>query len=133
MMRWTARARWWRKRWSRRFSTIFDDSGTISGQAEAQWPGIRVFIHRPGKLQPRALPPRADGAALPGEDRESGFIRHDLDQVSLAEAIDDARSLSLFASRRLVWLARAEAALPRGEAASSGAAPLVADYVRQPT
>ena len=41
-------------------------------------------------------------AALPGEDRESGFIRHDLDQVSLAEAIDDARSLSLFASRRLV-------------------------------
>ncbi len=72
-------------------------------------------------------------AALPGEDRESGFIRHDLDQVSLAEAIDDARSLSLFASRRLVWLARAEAALPRGEAASSGAAPLVADYVRQPT
>src|SRR5215472_3859736 len=52
--------------------------------------------------------------ALPAEDRESGFIRHDLDQVGLAVAIDDARSLSLFASQRVIWLARAEAALPRG-------------------
>jgi len=72
-------------------------------------------------------------AALPGEERESGFIRHDLDQVTLAEAMDDARSLSLFASRRLIWLSRAESALPRGEAAQAGPEPLVADYVRQPT
>jgi len=54
-------------------------------------------------------------AVLAPEDRETGFTRHDLDQISLAEALDDARSLSLFASRRLIWLAGAEAAVPRTE------------------
>src|SRR5271169_4313661 len=58
-------------------------------------------------------------AALPAEEREDGFSRHDLDQTSLAAALDDARSLSLFASRRVVWIGAAEAALPR-RAASDG-------------
>jgi len=83
-------------------------------------------------------------AALPGEDREAGFTRHDLDQISLAAALDDARSLSLFASRRVIWLGGAEAALPRGRAISSalgsdedeprgdGAEDLAA-YLRAPT
>lgn len=53
-------------------------------------------------------------AALPEEDRESGFTRHDLDQTTLAAALDDARSLSLFASKRVIWIAGAEAVLPRG-------------------
>src|SRR5579871_3056885 len=57
-------------------------------------------------------------AVLGAEDRESGFTRHDLDQIPLAAAIDDARSLSLFASRRVIWLAGAEAAVPRGKAAA---------------
>ena len=59
-----------------------------------------------------------DAALEPGlspEEREAGFTRHDLDQVSLTSALDDARSLSLFATRRLMWLARAESALPRGK------------------
>src|SRR6185437_3943942 len=55
-------------------------------------------------------------AALPAEDRENGLTRHDLDQTPLAAALDDARSLSLFAAKRVVWLGRAEAALPRGKA-----------------
>jgi DNA polymerase III subunit delta len=59
-------------------------------------------------------------AVLGSEDRESGFTRHDLDQIPLSAALDDARSLSLFASRRLIWLGSAEAVLPRGKAASSG-------------
>ena len=50
---------------------------------------------------------------VPGDERESGYTRYELDQVSLAEAVDDARALSLFASRRVIWLANAEAALPR--------------------
>src|SRR5229473_5286775 len=58
-------------------------------------------------------------AVLGSEDRESGFTRHDLDQIPLAAALDDARALSLFASRRVIWLASAEAALPRSRAASS--------------
>lgn len=81
-------------------------------------------------------------AAVPPEDRENGLTRHDLDQVPLAAALDDARSLSLFASRRIVWLGRAEAALPRGKAAESEEdAPAAAStdtaaleaYLRDPT
>jgi DNA polymerase-3 subunit delta len=79
-------------------------------------------------------------AVLGPEDRESGLTVHDLDQVPLAAALDDARSLSLFASDRVIWLRSAEAALPRGRAASSDdetgsevdAAELAA-YLREPT
>lgn len=80
--------------------------------------------------------------ALPGEDRESGFTRHDLDQVPLAAALDDARALSLFASRRVIWLGRAEAAMPRGKAASDdddeapaapGGVAALEEYLRDPT
>src|SRR5262249_17640347 len=70
-------------------------------------------------------------AALPPEDRETGFTRHDLDQVSLAVAIDDARSLSLFARQRVVWLGSAETALPRGDA--EGDASALAGYIAAPT
>lgn len=56
-------------------------------------------------------------AVLPEEDRESGFTRHDLDQTTIASALDDARSLSLFASQRVIWIAGAELALPRGRKA----------------
>jgi DNA polymerase III subunit delta len=88
-------------------------------------------------------------AALPEEDRESGFTRHDLDQTTLAAALDDARSLSLFASKRVVWIAGAEAALPRGRRMASeasddtgetggadsreGDADGLAAYLREPT
>jgi DNA polymerase-3 subunit delta len=79
--------------------------------------------------------------ALPAEDREGGFTRHDLDQVPLPSALDDARSLSLFASRRVIWLGRAEAALPKGRAVSesdeetggSGDAGPLEAYLRNPT
>jgi DNA polymerase-3 subunit delta len=81
--------------------------------------------------------------ALPAEDRETGYTRVDLQQVPLAAALDDARSLSLFAANRLIWLESAEAALPRGRAVTSdesedgesnpkGDAALLAEYVRDP-
>ncbi len=66
-------------------------------------------------------------SALPEEDRESGFTRHDLEQTTLAAALDDARSLSLFASKRVIWIAGAEAALPRGRRVVSNAASDAAD------
>jgi len=56
---------------------------------------------------------------LGGENHEAGYTRHDLDEISLAAALDDARSLSLFAPRRVIWLASAESALPRGRAIQS--------------
>ena len=74
---------------------------------------------------------------------EEGFVRHSLDEMSLAEVIDDARALSLFASKRVIWVSRAEAALPRGRAAAaeedeegkaaSGDAQPLADYLKDPT
>src|SRR5690348_9368817 len=55
---------------------------------------------------------QALGASLPPE----AVTSHDLMELSLAEVIDDARALSLFASERLLWVTNAEAALPRGKA-----------------
>ncbi|HEU0118999.1 MAG TPA: DNA polymerase III subunit delta [Bryobacteraceae bacterium] len=54
--------------------------------------------------------------ALPEEDREQGYTRLDLDEVTLADVFDDACSYSLFASTRLIWVSSAESALPRGDA-----------------
>jgi len=69
--------------------------------------------------------------ALPPEDRETGFAHHDLDQETLAAALDDARSLSLFAARRVVWIGSAEAALPRGETESETGE--LETYLREPS
>jgi DNA polymerase-3 subunit delta len=73
---------------------------------------------------------------LPADERENGFARHDLEQTSLAAVLDDARSLSLFAPNRLIWVAGAEAVLPRGRASSPEETPgasELADYLRDPT
>ncbi|MEZ5351773.1 MAG: DNA polymerase III subunit delta [Bryobacteraceae bacterium] len=56
------------------------------------------------------------GTDLAAEDREAGSIRHDMEEMSLTAVIDDAQSLSLFAPRRVIWISRAESALPRGRA-----------------
>jgi DNA polymerase III subunit delta len=71
--------------------------------------------------------------------------QHDLGDLTLSEILDDARSLSLFTSERLIWVVNAELALPRGRASaeddegdspgSAGggdAAPLAA-YLKDPT
>jgi len=80
-------------------------------------------------------------AALPAEERETGLAQYDLSESSLAEVIDDARSLSLFSARRLIVALNAESALPRQKSedagdedapASSDAAPL-AEYLKDPS
>ena len=73
---------------------------------------------------------------LSPEDRENGFARHDLGEVTLATVIDDARSLSLFAPNRVIWASGAEAILPRGRAASEDNIPGAEDlaaYLKNPT
>ena len=35
--------------------------------------------------------------------RKDAVHQHDLTEMSLAEVMDDARALSLFASERLIW------------------------------
>jgi len=75
------------------------------------------------------------------EDRESGLTRVDLSEVPLAAALDDARALSLFASRRVIWIGSAETVLPRGRAAAAesdeggdaGETNQLAAYLREPT
>ncbi|MBM3782815.1 MAG: DNA polymerase III subunit delta [Acidobacteria bacterium] len=69
--------------------------------------------------------------ALPEEDREQGYVRHDLDEVDFNEAIDDACSFSLFAANRLIWITGAEGALPKGDATEPPAA--LVRYAGNPT
>jgi DNA polymerase III subunit delta len=72
--------------------------------------------------------------ALPSGGVEEGFTRVDLDETTLAAVLDDARSMSLFASDRLIWVTSAETALPRRltENDDAGMA-LLAKYLGQPT
>jgi DNA polymerase III delta subunit len=49
---------------------------------------------------------------LPGEARWSGLTQIDFENATLTEILDDARSLSLFSSDRVIWAASAELALP---------------------
>src|SRR5580704_13515156 len=50
---------------------------------------------------------------LRAEEMENGLTRLDLDEVSLSAVLDDARSLSLFAPKRVIWVSGAESALPK--------------------
>lgn len=50
---------------------------------------------------------------LPVDARAEGLTQFDLEDTSLPEVLDDARSLSLFARQRLVLISSAEAALPK--------------------
>jgi DNA polymerase III subunit delta len=72
---------------------------------------------------------------LPEDMREEGFVRHDLDETGLRDAVDDAGSLPLFASKRVVWIGSAEAAVPKGHAAEAEAAAtaIVSAYAKNPT
>jgi len=72
------------------------------------------------------------------EARDQGFTRHDLSETSLTAVLEDACSLSLFASQRLLWASSAEAALPRARAPSdqpeAPASPeALARYLKDPT
>jgi DNA polymerase-3 subunit delta len=78
--------------------------------------------------------------AIPEGARENGLTRYDLSETALAEVVDDARSLSLFAADRLIVVSNAEAVLPRRmdvdeEAESGGAvsAAVLNDYLRDPS
>ena len=98
-------------------------------------------------LGPEAYERRRIKDALLATVPADAVTQHDLAELTLAEILDDARSLSLFASERLIWIVNAELALPRGRAAAAAdddegdspggasggdAAPLAA-YLKDPT
>ena len=82
-------------------------------------------------IGPEAYERRRIKDALAAAFPPGALAQHDLAEVSLAEVLDDARALSLFASERLIWVLNAENALPRGEDPGDSA-PLEA-YVKDPT
>ena len=67
-------------------------------------------------LGPESYSRRRIKEALTSAFPEGSIAQFDLAESSLAAILEDARSLSLFASERLVWALNAEAALPRGRA-----------------
>jgi DNA polymerase III subunit delta len=78
---------------------------------------------------------------LPGDLRADGLTQIDLENTKLPEALDDARSLSLFSSNRIIWVGSAELALPRRltsggddteDGEKSGSSELAA-YLKAPT
>jgi DNA polymerase-3 subunit delta len=91
-------------------------------------------------LGPEAYERRRIKEAFTAVFPEDSISRHDLAELSLVQILDDARALSLFAAERLIWVANAEAALPRGrsddESESAGSpsdASSLAAYIRDPT
>ena len=96
-------------------------------------------------LGPEAYERRRIKDALVATVPADAVSQHDLAELTLAEILDDARALSLFASERVIWIVNAELALPRGRvaddeeggsgggaAAGGDAAPLAA-YLKDPT
>ena len=92
-------------------------------------------------LGPEAYDRRRLKEALTASFPEGSVTQHDLLELTLAEVFDDARSLSLFTSERLIWIINAEAVLPRGKASSGdeegdgpeGDSAPVAAYLKDPT
>jgi DNA polymerase-3 subunit delta len=82
--------------------------------------------------------------ATVGSD-QSAITQHDLSQISLTEVIDDARSMNLFVTRRLILATSAESALPRtgkgasddddddGPSSSGGGFDSLATYIKNPS
>ena len=78
--------------------------------------------------------------ALPGEARTDGLTQTDLEDRTITDVIDDARSLSLFARDRVIWVGSAELALPRrltvaadGDEEAKGPESALAEYLKAST
>jgi DNA polymerase-3 subunit delta len=80
--------------------------------------------------------------ALPGDMRDNGFTQIDLEEAALGDILDDARSLSLFATERVIWIGSAELALPRRMTAANDDADddprkpsdsMLGSYLKNPT
>jgi DNA polymerase-3 subunit delta len=95
-------------------------------------------------LGPEAYERRRIRETLSASYAADAITRYDLSEVTLAEVLDDARSLSLFASERLIWVVNAEAVLPKGRAAAaddddgeggsgSGDSGPLTEYLKDPT
>lgn len=101
---------------------------------------VYLFLGQEGynrRLCKQALVSRALGADGGGE----GLTQIDLENTTLPAVLDDAKSLSLFASDRVIWVSSAELALPRrlssggeeGDESEKSEGAQLAAYLRAPT
>lgn len=80
----------------------------------AKQPSSPVYLFLgPESYQRRQCKEALLAKALPGELRVEGLTQIDLENSTLQTVLDDACSLSLFATSRVIWVSSAEAALPR--------------------
>lgn len=106
-----------------------------------QPPAPAYLFLGPESYQRRACKTALLDRVLPGDLRAEGLTQIDLENTKLAQVLDDARSLSLFSSDRVIWVGSAELALPRRLTAASdeaddpersGGSELTA-YLKEPT
>lgn len=100
-------------------------------------PAVCLFVGAEAYLRDRCRRALLE-RALPPELHEAGYTRRDLDEVTLAEVVDDACSLSLFAPQRLIWVTSAEALLARAARRAAREEPdealaLLERYARRPS
>lgn len=84
---------------------------------------VYLFIGPDGYERDRCRKALLEKALPDPAEREEGYTRLDLADLTLAQVIDDASAFSLFATRRLIWVSGAEAALPRRLTAEKEDAP----------
>ncbi|MGH9639715.1 MAG: DNA polymerase III subunit delta, partial [Bryobacteraceae bacterium] len=106
----------------------------------AKQPPAPVYLFLGPEAYQRRMCKHALTERVLGADGQAGLTQTDLENATLAEVLDDARSLSLFATERLIWVSGAELALPRRTAASNeeggpgeATGSALAAYVKQPT
>jgi DNA polymerase-3 subunit delta len=80
-------------------------------------PPVCLFLGLEGYNRKRCVEALTAAARAAGVEPE----QHDASQMPLAAIVDDARSLSLFASERLVFVRNAETAMPRASRSSAAA------------
>jgi DNA polymerase-3 subunit delta len=101
---------------------------------------IYLFVGQEGyhrRICKQALVSKVLGA----EGSSDGLTQIDLEDTTLSAVFDDARSLSLFSTQRVIWICSAELALPRrlsptsetGEDPEKGDGAQLASYVQAPT
>ena len=108
----------------------------LSGLAKQGAPPVCVFLGPDAYMRGQCKDALLAVVLPTSDDRESGWSRWDLTEVSIAHVLDDAASMSLFASRRIIWVAGAEAVVPKGRAKQeedAGGVKELSAYLNNPT
>jgi DNA polymerase-3 subunit delta len=85
----------------------------------AKQPPAPAYLFTGPEAYQRRMCKEALMARTLGAGGRDGFTQTDLEEATLFQVLDDARSLSLFAAERLIWVSSAELALPRRLTAAS--------------